>query len=188
MEINRAAFGALAVFGVVAAGGAPNGEPSQRRGNSTAPLYAAPAASAVTETENSIATPPRPRGTAPLVAAEPAPARARRRPLRAARQLRWDEAPPASSTHTRRRSAFAGGRTGPLRHPHIRHRRHLRCAGRRSGRAAREHHGRARSGAPEPARKPYDELVIPADSVIGLQVENAVTTERAKVETRSVPG
>jgi len=36
--------------------------------------------------------------------------------------------------------------------------------------------------AHEPARKVYDELVIPADSVIGLQVENAVTTERAKVE------
>jgi hypothetical protein len=34
----------------------------------------------------------------------------------------------------------------------------------------------------EPQRKLYDELVIPADSVIGLQVENAVTTERAKVE------
>jgi hypothetical protein len=34
----------------------------------------------------------------------------------------------------------------------------------------------------EPARRLYDELVIPADSVIGLQVENAVTTERAKVE------
>ena len=36
--------------------------------------------------------------------------------------------------------------------------------------------------APEPPRKLYDELVIPADSVIGLQVENAVTTERAKIE------
>ena len=34
----------------------------------------------------------------------------------------------------------------------------------------------------EPARKLYDELVIPADSVIGLQVENTVTTERAKIE------
>jgi len=34
----------------------------------------------------------------------------------------------------------------------------------------------------EPPRKLYDELVIPADSVIGLQVENAVTSERAKVE------
>jgi hypothetical protein len=34
----------------------------------------------------------------------------------------------------------------------------------------------------EPARKLYDELVIPADSVIGLQVENAVTSERAKLE------
>ena len=28
----------------------------------------------------------------------------------------------------------------------------------------------------------YDELVIPADSVIGLQVENAVSSERAKIE------
>jgi ABC-type sulfate/molybdate transport systems ATPase subunit len=38
------------------------------------------------------------------------------------------------------------------------------------------------SAAAELPRKLYDELVIPADSVIGLQVENAVTTERAKVE------
>ena len=36
--------------------------------------------------------------------------------------------------------------------------------------------------APEAPRKLYDELVIPADSVIGLQVENTVTTESAKVE------
>jgi len=34
----------------------------------------------------------------------------------------------------------------------------------------------------EPPRKMYDELVIPADSVIGLQVENAVSSERAKIE------
>ena len=37
---------------------------------------------------------------------------------------------------------------------------------------------------PEPPRKTYEELVIPADSVVGLQVENAVSTERAKVEDR----
>jgi hypothetical protein len=36
----------------------------------------------------------------------------------------------------------------------------------------------------EPPRKMYDELVIPADSVIGLQVETAVTTERAKLEDK----
>jgi hypothetical protein len=35
---------------------------------------------------------------------------------------------------------------------------------------------------PEPPRKLYDELVIPADSVIGLQIETAVTSEQAKVE------
>jgi hypothetical protein len=36
----------------------------------------------------------------------------------------------------------------------------------------------------EPPRKTYDELVIPADSVIGLQVENAVSSDRAKVEDK----
>ena len=36
----------------------------------------------------------------------------------------------------------------------------------------------------EPPRKVYDELMIPADSVIGLQVETGVTTERAKLEDK----
>ena len=36
----------------------------------------------------------------------------------------------------------------------------------------------------EPPRKTYDELTIPADSVIGLQVETAVSTERAKLEDK----
>ena len=36
----------------------------------------------------------------------------------------------------------------------------------------------------EPPRKMFDELVVPADSVIGLQVETGVTTERAKLEDK----
>ena len=35
---------------------------------------------------------------------------------------------------------------------------------------------------PEPPQKQYEDLVVPADSVIGLQVENAVSSDRAKVE------
>src|SRR5688572_17664293 len=82
MEINRAAFGALAVFGVVAAGG---GAYLANRHNDAAmqavPLYPAPAVSAVTETENSIATPAVAVEPAPFVAAEPAPAPARPAPV-----------------------------------------------------------------------------------------------------------
>jgi hypothetical protein len=40
-------------------------------------------------------------------------------------------------------------------------------------------------GAPEPERVPektFEELVVAADSVIGLQMESAITSERARVE------
>jgi type IV secretory pathway VirB10-like protein len=36
--------------------------------------------------------------------------------------------------------------------------------------------------APEPAQPAFDELVVAADSVIGLQLESAVSSERARVE------
>lgn len=35
---------------------------------------------------------------------------------------------------------------------------------------------------PPVPQKQYEELVLPADSVIGLQIDNAITSERAKVE------
>jgi hypothetical protein len=38
--------------------------------------------------------------------------------------------------------------------------------------------------APEPPQKVYEELVVSADSVIGLQSETTVTSERARVEDR----
>jgi hypothetical protein len=37
---------------------------------------------------------------------------------------------------------------------------------------------------PEPAQKTFDELVISADSVIGLQTENRVSSDSARVEDR----
>jgi hypothetical protein len=39
-----------------------------------------------------------------------------------------------------------------------------------------------RQAVPEPPQKQYEELVIPADSVVGLQIDSAVTSDRAKVE------
>ena len=36
--------------------------------------------------------------------------------------------------------------------------------------------------APEVPQKQFQDLVVPADSVIGLQIENAVSSDRAKVE------
>ena len=41
-----------------------------------------------------------------------------------------------------------------------------------------------RGDAPQPPQPPYEEFVIPADSVVGLQIDNAVTTDRAKIEDR----
>jgi len=181
MEINRAAFGALAVFGIVAAGG---GAYLANRHNDAAmqpaPVSSAPATSAVTETENNIATPALAVEPAPLVAAEPAPAPSRPANVvrRAPAPVR--ETPPASQ---RARTSTGSGETAsssspaytpstaPVDPPVSAAIEPLENTTVERGPAAQE-----------PARKLYDELVIPADSVIGLQVENAVTTERAKVE------
>jgi hypothetical protein len=39
-----------------------------------------------------------------------------------------------------------------------------------------------RASAPEPPKKQFEELIVPADSVIGLQIENPVSSDHAKVE------
>jgi len=179
MDINRAAFGALAVFGVVAAGG---GAYLANRHNGVAmePVATYPAAttSAVTETENSIATAPAAVvAPAPLVAAEPAPAPTR--PARVTRPAPVRTTPPASQ-RARTSSNTSGNASAPTYTPSA------TSADSPVSPAVEPLENttveRAAAVAPEPPRKLYDELVIPADSVIGLQVENAVTTERAKVE------
>ena len=180
MEINRAAFGALAVFGVVAAGG---GAYLANRHNDAAlqqaPLYAAPAVTAVTETENSIAAAPAAAvQPAPLVAAEPAPAPARPNAARRAPAPARVTPPASQRPRTPSSSGTAASSTptytpsaAPVDPPVS------------AAIEPLENRTVERSAvAPEPPRTLYDELVIPADSVIGLQVENAVTTERAKVE------
>ena len=183
MEINRAAFGALAVFGIVAAGG---GAYLANRHNDAAlqqaPLSSAPATSPVTETENAIATPAVTVEPAPLVAEEPSPAPSRPASVvrRAPAPVR--QTPPASQRSrpsTRSGENASSSSSSPAYTPS--------AAPVDSQVSAAieplENTTVERSPVvPEPVRKQYEELVIPADSVIGLQVENAVTTERAKVE------
>ena len=179
MEINRAAFGALAVFGVVAAGG---GAYLANRHNEAAmqpvPLYPAPTVSAVTETENSIATPAVAIEPAPLLAAEPAPA-----PMRTASAAR--RAPVRETRPATQRSRTSSNTRGTASNSAPAHTPSAAPVDAPVAAAIEplENTAVERTAAvEEPPRKLYDELVIPADSVIGLQVEDAVTTEHAKVE------
>ena len=181
MEINRAAFGALAVFGIVAAGG---GAYLANRHNDAAmqpaPVSSAPATSAVTETENNIATPALAVEPAPLVAAEPAPAPSRPANVERRAPAPVRATPPASQrARTSTRSGETASSSSPAYTPSAAPVNPPVSAAIEPLENTTVERGPV---APEPARKLYDELVIPADSVIGLQVENAVTTERAKVE------
>jgi hypothetical protein len=186
MEINRAAFGALAVVGIVAAGG---GAYLANRHNEAelvqpAPMYAVPTAGVVTETENTIATTPTAAAVEPApqaLAPEPAPA-----PARTARRAPAPSRPAAAPASQRARTSPSyGGNGSPSSTPSY------------SPASAPidppvspaiepfENTSVERTPAVhEPPRKVYDELVIPSDSVIGLQVETGVTTERAKLEDK----
>jgi hypothetical protein len=180
MEINRAAFGALAVIGVVAAG---SGAYLANRHNETvitqpAPLLPTPVPGAVTETENSIATAPvaTVERVAPAPVEKPQAARApvrsadsnpvRRAPARTAPvagRARTTQVPSSAPTYTPPSASVDAPVTAaiePLESTTV----------------------ERTPAVQEPPRKMYDELVIPADSVIGLQVENAVSSERAKIE------
>ena len=183
MEFNRAAFGALAVFGIVAAGG---GAYLANRHNDAAmqpvALYPAPAMSAVTETENTIMTPPAATvEAAPLVAAEPAPA-----PSRRANAVRREPAPvrttPPASQGARTSSTTAAGNTSAPSPTYTPSTSSVDSPVSAAVEPLENTAVERTAVAPEPPRKLYDELVIPADSVIGLQVEATVTTEGAKVE------
>ena len=174
MEINRAAFGALAIAGIVAAGG---GAYIANRQNAPAGMQEAqPVAvpGAVTETENSIATTPAavPQAAPPVsdtVAPRTAPAVSNTRPA-AARQR---PAPPVA-TQRPRPTYTPGQSTAPVApyDPPVS--------------AAIEPLDsttvETRSAVPEVPQKQYEELAIPADSVIGLQVDTTITSDTAKME------
>jgi hypothetical protein len=180
MELNRAAFGALAVMGIVAAGG---GAYLANRHNEAvvsqpAPAYPMPLAGVVTETENSVAAP----ATAvepsvpPPVAPVPEPARRATTTRRASVPTRSIQtAPPARTAST----INSGAASSPAYPPPARSADSPVAAAVEPLATTSVERTPA---VPEAPRKVYDELVIPADSVIGLQVENAVTSESAKME------
>src|SRR5262245_44766391 len=182
MEINRAAIGALAVVGIVAAGGGAyiaNRQPAPAPMTQDANL---PAAGSVNETENTIgpvtpapaenlvpaASPaapvaaPAPRAAAPASVRHESPApRSRSNPAPAPveRQRPASTVPPAAAPSAPADTAVNAAiepveATTAERTPYV---------------------------APVPQRQ-FEELVLPADTVIGLQVENGVSSDRAKLE------
>jgi len=180
MEINRAAFGALAVVGIVAAGG---GAYVANRHNQAelmppAPIYAVPT-SGVTETEATIA---------PAAAAEPAPqalvATPAPEPVRVNnRRTSAPARPSAPATSNSRPSASNRRPSEPAPEPSYTPAHAPASTPVSPALEPLENTSVERMPVvQEPPRKMYDELVIPADSVIGLQVETAVTTDKAKLE------
>jgi hypothetical protein len=180
MEINRAAIGALAVFGVVAAGGGAYIASRQADESSAAAIREASApavAGSVNETENSIAPAPltpatnvvlpantnapaaRPSAPAPVTRRETVAPRTQRAPMPADSRPR-----PASQTPASLPSAPTDPPVSAAIEP-----------------VETTTVERAPYVPPVP-QKQYEELVLPADSVVGLQIDNAITSDRAKVE------
>lgn len=196
MEINRAALGALAIAGVVAVGSSACTANRQSGAQSPAPARATsvPAvARSVNETENSIAPAPAvPAGsvTTPAAVAKPAgnvnntvpparpapaapatvrrqPAAPRTPPAAPAQPARAERSRPASQT-----SAPSAGASNTSADPQV----NAAIEPLESTTVERAPY------VPPVPQKQYEELVLPADSVIGLQIDNAITSERAKVE------
>src|SRR5205085_4250591 len=186
MEINRAAIGALAVVGVVAAGSGAYLATRQADDTSMSTVResSAPAVpGSVNETENSIApAPAAPAENMPAPAntyapaarpsAPPPVANARREPAPSRAQ-----APVASARPERSRPASQSGASGSAA-PNTPSDPGVNAAVEPVENTTVE---RAPYVAPVP-QKQYEELVVPADAVIGLQIDNAITSERAKVE------
>jgi hypothetical protein len=185
MEINRAAFAGLAVVAVVAAGG---GAYLANRNNDTqltqpASAFASPGEGAVTDTENTIAPAPAAVEPAPApvepAAVAPKPARASRASRPQATPARTASPAPQRTRTSPAYNGNSGASPAPSYNPPS------APADPPVAAAIEPLENTSVERAPivqEPPRKMYDELVIPADSVIGLQVETAVSTERAKVE------
>lgn len=182
MDMTRATFGALAVFGVAAAGG---GAYLANRNSDVAPrtVVAASASAAVpgavTETENAIA--PAPTAVPPgAVAGDPAQAPAPVQPAKVARRAPVVARPQAVPERPRPTTNVPAGPTttaptyAPSAAPETSVAPSIEPVENTSVERA--------PVVPEAPRKVFDELVVPADSVIGLQLETAVASDRAKVE------
>jgi hypothetical protein len=176
MDISRATLGTLAVAGVIAAGGGAYIAGRQSPAVETQAVSAPePVSGMVTETENSVVLPPsavtiepvKPVVAEPTAARPPAPS-----PARATRQPAARTAPPASPAP--QASSRPVPSSVPVDPPVAAAIEPLDSTTVETAPIAQD--------APQAPRKLYEELVVPADSVIGLQVDNAVSSDQAKVE------
>jgi len=172
MLTNRAALGALAVFGVVAAGGgayfAGRQHPVAETQAISAHDVALPAAGgAVTETENSLVP------AAPEVQPQAAPAPVPAAPVRPSRQPASRPAAPRPSARPSYspQTPVTSSASAPVNPPVT-----------ASIEPPESTTVERRASVPEVPQKQYQELVIPADSVVGLQIDTAISSDRAKVE------
>lgn len=187
MEINRLVFGGLIVGCLAAAGGGAylatrhNAQETQGAAQAS-PAPAAPAGQPVTASEGVLTPEPAAAAPAPApapaaprqerVAAAPrpaaaAPAPAPRRENPAPRQASARPAPPIEPTPAPAPVASAGGSMWETRP------------------AVEAQTPERQAPEPEPVAPPapeFVELVVPADAVMGLQLETTVSSERAKVE------
>src|SRR4051812_11281018 len=186
MLTNRAKLGALAIVGVVAAGsGACSaGRQHPDAGSQTTTSHDVnlpPAPGAVTETENSLTPAP---GAAPAQP-EKVPAPAKPTPVAAARPIGTQAA--SSKTPTKSASQRPQTQTArPSYPPPAPSSTSASSSGNSPAAAGVEPAESAvaerRPTLPEPPQKQFQDLVIPADSVVGLQIDTAISSDRAKVE------
>ncbi len=195
MQINKLAFGALVLVCVAATGGAAYLATKLNTQGTAAPAPPAPmtadapAAQPVTSSEGVLSAPPaaapatvaapRPSTPAAAPAATPAPT-LRRLPASPAAPASRRETPPSQRQASARPAPAAQTVPAPVQ-PSL------------SGGTMWESRPTVQPTVPEPQAAPepepvappapeFLELVVPTDSVIGLQMESTVSSDRAKVE------
>ncbi len=213
MTVDRTAFGALAVACVIAAGGgaylairqsdrAPSNDQAVAAAAGNRNLPAEPAQGVVAETESVIIDSPSAAATE-SAASDPI------QPSSQGQSARPIRTNPRAVSDDPRAGAAGSGREGPVAQSGARTSAPTAGEGAQASgldrpwpsRAASEAVGApapppvepeptalpvadAQPVAPEPPERSFEELVVPADSVIGLQIETTLTSETARVEDR----
>ena len=181
MLSNRLAFAALAVACIAAAAGGgylasrQNAVPAPAAAQVEAPASDAAVAPArpVQETEAIVGDAKAPVATEPAKAAPTRPAEKARQPQAAPKTARASASQPPPLTSTWPSSANAqppAPAPSPTTPP--------------ADAAPKPDEHAAPAPAPEPPQKQIEELVVARDSVIGLQTDNRISSETARVEDR----
>jgi hypothetical protein len=186
MFSNRLAFAVLGIACVTAAGAGSYLATRQNAG--TTPLAAAPAPEATTPAGTTPEAPPAPAeapssqptpARSALAAADPAPAASvsPEQEQRRERQLRNDDLRESRRTEPRRVRESAAAEPAPAPPTPV-----------PSAAITEPLPLETTAVAPPPVSEPlppsFDELVVAVDSVIGLQTESTITSDRARVEDR----